>query len=103
MVETAFVTHFPIPPIYPYLPFTPGYLIYTIDIPTHLHVPHKLTYWAIPVKPTPPMDDKVAILLIYALTDTNFSLYPWTDTDLQSFTKYTEIYKGLRKISYLLA
>ena len=27
MVETAFVTHFPIPPIYPYLPFTPGYLI----------------------------------------------------------------------------
>ena len=28
MVEAAFVTHFPIPPIYPYLPFTPGYLIY---------------------------------------------------------------------------
>ena len=27
MVEAAFVTHFPIPPIYPYLPFTPGYLI----------------------------------------------------------------------------
>ena len=27
MVEVAFVTHFPIPPIYPYLPFTPGYLI----------------------------------------------------------------------------
>ena len=26
MVEAAFVTHFPIPPIYPYLPFTPGYL-----------------------------------------------------------------------------
>ena len=31
MVEAAFVTYFPIPPIYPYLPFTPGYL-------THLHV-----------------------------------------------------------------
>ena len=29
MVEAAFVTHFPIPPIYPYLPFTPGYLIPT--------------------------------------------------------------------------
>ena len=27
MVEAAFVTYFPIPPIYPYLPFTPGYLI----------------------------------------------------------------------------
>ena len=27
MVEAAFVTHFPIPPIYPYLPFTPGYHI----------------------------------------------------------------------------
>ena len=27
MVEAAFVAHFPIPPIYPYLPFTPGYLI----------------------------------------------------------------------------
>ena len=26
VVEVAFVTHFPIPPIYPYLPFTPGYL-----------------------------------------------------------------------------
>ena len=25
MVVAAFVTHFPIPPIYPYLPFTPGY------------------------------------------------------------------------------
>ena len=24
MVEAAFVIHFPIPPIYPYLPFTPG-------------------------------------------------------------------------------
>ena len=24
VVEAAFVTHFPIPPIYPYLPFTPG-------------------------------------------------------------------------------
>ena len=27
MVEAAFVTHFPIPPIYPYLPFTLGYYI----------------------------------------------------------------------------
>ena len=27
MVEAAFVTHFPVPPIYPCLPFTPGYLI----------------------------------------------------------------------------
>ena len=26
VVEAAFVTHFPIPPIYPYLPFAPGYL-----------------------------------------------------------------------------
>ena len=26
MVEATFVTHFPIPPIYPYLLFTPGYL-----------------------------------------------------------------------------
>ena len=33
-IEAAFVTHFPIPPIYLYLPFTPGYLIhfYFIDM-----------------------------------------------------------------------
>ena len=32
MVEAAFVAHFPIPPIYPYLPFTPGYLMSAMDI-----------------------------------------------------------------------
>ena len=36
MVETAFVTHFPIPPIYPYLPFTPGYLTLLFTY-MHLH------------------------------------------------------------------
>ena len=37
MVEAAFVTHSPIPPIYPYLPFTLGYLIY-IYIYIHIHI-----------------------------------------------------------------
>ena len=32
MVEAAFVTHFPIPPIYPYLPFTPGYYIMIVHV-----------------------------------------------------------------------
>ena len=38
MVEAAFVTHFPIPPIYPYLPFTPGYLIGKIITAIHMHI-----------------------------------------------------------------
>ena len=40
MVEAAFVTHFPIPPIYPYLPFTPGYYILHVDI--RLNVPRSV-------------------------------------------------------------
>ena len=35
MVEAAFVTHFPIPPIYPYLPFTPDYLMCYVAVPGH--------------------------------------------------------------------
>ena len=33
MVEATFVTHSPIPPIYPYLPFTPGYLTCYVAVP----------------------------------------------------------------------
>ena len=43
MVEAAlnFVTHFPIPPIYPYLPFALGYLIMgSVRLPASLEMPY---------------------------------------------------------------